>query len=168
VISAIVTDIADAESLAATLASLTPAAVDGLVRELIVVGQGPQAALDVADDAGARLAANIEAAAASARQPWLLVLVAGSRLQMNWEAAARGHIKRRPDGAGWFQLNFARDGTVARLAESWANLNARWLGRPRPEQGLLIPARRWTPGRAVLGARPIEARILVGGAAFGD
>ncbi|QUD88611.1 hypothetical protein [Phenylobacterium montanum] len=160
-ISAIVTDISETDGLAATLASLTPAAIDGFVRELLVVGVGNSEALVVADDAGARIVESLDAATASARQPWLLVLPAGVRLQMNWEAAARGHISRHPEAAGWFRLNYAKDGAGARLAEGWANFGARWLGRVTPEHGLLISTRRWTGQGA--GARPIEARILVGG-----
>lgn len=167
-ISAIVTADDDPDALAATLASLTPAAIDGLVRELIVVGGDSQSALEIAEDAGARISQSQADAVATARQPWLLLLPAGVRLQMNWEAAARGHIKRNPEAAGWFELNYARDGLRARLAEGWANAGARWLGLVRPEHGLLVPTQRWKAGVSGRGDRPIRARILVGGLMLGD
>ncbi len=165
-ISAIVTSATSERSIAATLSSLTPAAVDGFVRELVVASAGgDKAALEIADDAGARIAAGgLGAAVALARHPWLLIVPAGVRLQIGWEGAARTHIRRYPDAAGWFQLNYAADGLAARLGEAWSNGQARWLGRPRAQHGLLIPARQWseTAGRAK-GFRPIRARILVGG-----
>ncbi len=165
-ISAIVTARTDEQGLAATLSCLTTAAVDGLVREVIVAAAQDDAGIsEIADDTGARLAVGtIAAACALARQPWLLILPAGVRLQMAWEPAARSHIKRYPDAAGWFRLNYAADGFAARLGESWVNGVATALGRPRAEHGLLISARQWAArnGRG-RGLRPIGARILVGG-----
>ena len=165
-ISAIVNFAASEQAVAATLSSLTPAAVDGFVRELIVADAGGEAAaLALADEAGARIVAGgLETAGAAARHPWLLILPAGVRLQIGWESAARSHIRLYPQAAGWFELNHAADGLAARLGENWRNSQARWLGRPCPEHGLLISARLWSQsaGRA-RALKPIRARILVGG-----
>ncbi|MDR3506775.1 MAG: glycosyltransferase [Caulobacteraceae bacterium] len=166
-ISVIVTTLNDERRLGATLAALTPAAIDGLVREVIVADAGStDATLAMAEDSGARvLSGSVADAAAAARQPWLLILPAGTRLQMQWEPSVQSHIRRYPEAAGWFQLNFAADGFGARAAEALANGAARWLGRLRPQHGLLIGARSWaqTGGRG-RGLRPLGARILVGGA----
>ena len=166
-ISAIVTAQNDERGLAATLSCLTSAAVDGFVREVIVADTGTNPAiLDIAEDTGARwMRGSADAACPLAKQPWLLILPAGARLQMAWEPAVQAHIKRHPEAAGWFRLNYAADGFAARLGEAWINGVAQALGRPRADHGLLISARQWaaTAGRG-RGLRPISARILVGGA----
>jgi hypothetical protein len=138
--------------------------VDGFVRELIVADGGADlGALALADDAGARIVqGDLAAACAAARQPWLLILPAGVRVQMAWEPAARAHIKRHPHGAGWFQLNYAENGLGLRLAEAWSNGVAQWLSAARPQHGLLIAARQWQSGRTKT-LKPIRARVLVGG-----
>ena len=160
-ISALILCRDSADGLAETLSSLTAAAVDGLVREAIVIGgRGDAAVAEIVDDAGARLFDGALAEAVTqARQPWLLILPAGARLQMGWEPAVLGHIRHSPSARGWFQLNLAADGPGARLGEALANARARWLGAPRPEHGLLVAARLWSPtGRGP--SRPIAARIL--------
>lgn len=165
-ISAIVIDIKDPEGLAATLACLTPAAVDGLVKELILPEAGADpAALEVGEDAGARIiAGGVALACAAARQPWLLVLPEGVRLQIGWERLVRAHIKRWPEAGGWFELNYASGGVGARAAEAAANAGARWLGLRRAEHGLLVPARQAAGGLGrIKGLRAIRARILCGG-----
>lgn len=166
-ISAIITTLNDQRRLGATLAALAPAAVDCLVREVIVAdGGSTDATLELADEAGARVLAGrrdrvLAEACAVARQPWLLVLPAGARLQVGWEAVVRGHIRRHPAAAGWFKLSLAEAGIGARVEEAWADIAARCLGRLRPEQGLLIGTRQWASpqGRPY----PLAARILIGG-----
>jgi len=167
VISAIITTRNDAPRLTATLATLASAAIDGLVRELIVADSGStDQTLELAEEAGARVVAGIgdralEEACQSARQAWLLILPAGARLQIGWEAAVRGHMRRHPAAGGWFRLSRAEPGLGARLDELWAEGAAQWLGRLRAEQGLLIAARRWDGPK--VRAYPLEARILIGG-----
>ncbi|HEY2659625.1 MAG TPA: hypothetical protein VGI79_07880 [Caulobacteraceae bacterium] len=169
-ISAIVTALNDERGLAATLSCLTTAAVDGFVREVIVADGGTSAAvLEIAEDTGARwVRGPVDVACPLAKQPWLLILPAGVRLQMGWEPAVRAHIKRHPETAGWFRLNYTADGLGPRLEEAWANGVAQVLARPRADHGLLISARQWaaSSGRG-RGGRPIGARILVGGADLG-
>lgn len=160
-ISALILCRGAAGGLAETLSSLTPAAVEGLVREALVIGaHGDAAAAEIIDEAGARsFDGSLKDAVAQIRQPWLLILPAGSRLQIGWERAALGHIRHRPEARGWFQLNYAHDGLAARLGEGLANLGALWLGAPRAEQGLLVATRLWSP-KAAGPARAMAARIL--------
>lgn len=144
-ISAIVTHLDGEARLSATLASLAPAAIDGLVREALVVDVGADEAVrEAADDAGARLvsaaseAEGLAKACATARGTWLLILPAGVRLEARWEPAARRHIERYPSHGAWFALAVDADGIGARVSEAGAAVAAGWLGRPGPRQGLLI------------------------------
>jgi hypothetical protein len=164
-ISAVITSLDDAGRLTATLASLAPAAIDGLVREAVVVDVGAgEAVLAAAEDAGARVVSaaageGLAAACAAARGPWLLILPSGARLQVGWEAAARRHIERHADKAGWFALSLDADGPGARLAEAAASIAAAWLGRPQPRQGLLISKAAYE--RVLARARAAEHARLV-------
>lgn len=151
-ISAVILAAADEQALSATLASLVSAAVDGFVREVIVVG-GDERIAEVAEEAGVRRVESAETALASAKQPWLLVLSAGARPQVGWEGAARGHMAHFPKSGARFRLSIAKPGLGARFAE----LQAAWLGRARAEQGLLIAKDRYGDRRL----RRLEARVLV-------
>jgi len=165
-ITAIITTLNDEARLAATLSALAPAAIDSFVREVIVAdGGSSDGTLALAEESGARIVAGrrdkvVAEASALARQPWLLILPAGARLQLGWEAAVRGHIRRHPAAGGWFRLNVAEPGVGARLDEVMADLSARWLGRLRPEQGLLISARQFGASRTP--SYRLGARILIG------
>ena len=84
-ISVLITAAADPEPLARLLASLVPAAADGLVREVAVIGAaGPS--LELADDAGARLfaAGAFAEAVAGARGPWIAGLPLAAVLTSDW------------------------------------------------------------------------------------
>jgi len=141
-ISAVIATLNDEARLEATLAALTPPAIDGFVREVIVADAGStDATLAIAEEAGARIVAAKVAGAfdegcAAARQPWFLLLKAGTRPQAGWEQAAWRHINDHADRASVFRLSLKAGGIGARLAEVGAA-----LGRPRAEQGLLIPRR---------------------------
>jgi glycosyltransferase involved in cell wall biosynthesis len=99
-ISVIVPTFNDAPRLAACLAPLVPAAMEGLVRELIVVDSGStDQTLEIADDAGALIltgqgdaAARWDQGIAKAKGPWLLLLEPAVRLEFGWEAAAKKHL----------------------------------------------------------------------------
>ncbi|HEX4199067.1 MAG TPA: glycosyltransferase [Caulobacteraceae bacterium] len=178
-ISAVIATLNDEARLQATLAALTAPAIDGFVREVIVADAGStDATLAVAEEAGARIvtagvAAALGEGCAAARQPWLLLLQAGTRPQAGWEQAAWRHVNDHSDRAGWFRLSLKAGGLQARALEARAAVEAGLLGRLRPEQGLLIPRRlldearekRRGPltlplqlGRGAL--RPLGARIL--------
>jgi glycosyltransferase involved in cell wall biosynthesis len=139
-ISVVIPTLNDAQRLTATLAALAPAAVDGLVRQVIVAdGGSSDETLAVADDAGADVVSGaLSATVAAARQPWVLVLAAGARPQVGWEQAAYAHMRDYPDSAGWFDLALPEVGAAARLREFGAALL-----RTRPAGlGPLIKARR--------------------------
>lgn len=146
-ISAVIVTLNDEARLKATLAALTAPAIDGFVREVIVADAGStDATLAFADEAGARIVRATAATAlaegcAAARQPWFLLLKAGSRPQAGWEEAAWRHVNDHSHSAGWFRLSLKAGGLEARAAELSANLQASLLGRPRADQGLLIPRR---------------------------
>jgi hypothetical protein len=165
-ISAVITHLSDERRLAASLAALAPAAIDGLVREALVVNVAAAAAvLDAAEDAGARAIAapgeaeGLAAACAAARGPWLLILPAGARLQSGWESAARRHMERHAGRAGWFTLALDDDGLGARLREGLAAIRAGWFGGPAAGQGLLISQRLY--GQAVGEAKAVTHAALV-------
>ncbi|HUO21840.1 MAG TPA: glycosyltransferase [Caulobacteraceae bacterium] len=116
-----------------TLAALVPAAVDGVVRQVIVAdGGSADATLDIAKDSGADVLelsgpaeARIAAAAAKARGDWLLILDPAIEPTPGWEAAARAHLAKGPDRVAW-------------MAPGKGGL----LGGPPKAYGLLISRRR--------------------------
>lgn len=98
----------DAETLPEALSSLVPAAVDGLICEVIVAdGASTDATLTIADAMGATVlretgghAARLNAAAAAARCPWLLVLPANARLKSGFELEIARFVNREGDAVG--------------------------------------------------------------------
>jgi len=101
-ISVVIATHDDERTLGQTLASLVPAAVDGLVREVILADAGStDATLAIADDAGARVApctgpaeARLLQGCHAARADWLLILPAPAPAPGGWEGAAGRHIER--------------------------------------------------------------------------
>jgi hypothetical protein len=86
------------ERLPGLLAALTSAAVDGLVREVLIAGGGPPELLAVLrEETGAELAADLKSAIAAARGERLLVLPAAIRLRADWLQALGRHLR---DGGG--------------------------------------------------------------------
>jgi len=82
------------ERLPALLAALTSAAVDGLVREVLIAGGGPAELLEVLrDETGAELAADLASAIAAARSERLLVVAAKIRLRAGWLEALGVHLR---------------------------------------------------------------------------
>ena len=92
-ISAVLATHNEARRLGETLAALVPAAVDGLVRQVIIADAGStDATLEIADDAGATIVAgDLLAGVRAAKEDWLLVLDPGARLTPGWDAVARVH-----------------------------------------------------------------------------
>lgn len=137
--------------LAATLTSLVPAAVDGVVREAIIVdGGSADRTLEIADHAGAEIVksdpgrgSQFRAGAARARFPWLLFLHAGTELEPGWEREAGQFIERveagrRRDTAAAFRFALDDEGFAPRLLESLAAFRSSVLKLPYGDQGLLI------------------------------
>jgi glycosyltransferase involved in cell wall biosynthesis len=143
-ITSIIPALNDAERLTATLAALAPAAMDGFVRQVIVVDGGSNdETRAVAEEAGADVVATgFAAAIATVRQPWVLILAAGGRPQIGWERAAQAHMRDYSDKAGWFDLALASPGIGARVREGLARFEGGALGRFRLETGPLIKGQR--------------------------
>src|SRR5438105_10824217 len=97
-ISVVIATANDERTLAAALSDLVGAAVDGLVREVILADAGStDATLDIADDAGAVVVRGswIEAAA-RAKSDWLLLLPPAPCLAADWQARVAVHVQHGP------------------------------------------------------------------------
>jgi rSAM/selenodomain-associated transferase 2 len=152
-------------TLARTLASLVPAAVDGLVRQVVVTdGGSSDRTLDIADNAGADIVRHgrgrgpqLAAGAQSARFPWLLFLHADTSLEPGWEREASLFMARvdageRPAAAAAFRFALDDTGLGPRLLERLVALRSGALRLPYGDQGLLIPRRLYAE---VGGYRPL-------------
>jgi len=115
-ISVVIATQDDGLTLGQTLASLVPAAVDGLVREVILADAGStDDTLAIAEDAGAevvRCAGSVEArlleGCKAARSDWLLILEASTPAPHGWEGAAGRHIQHHAGrAAGWGRSGLA-------------------------------------------------------------
>lgn len=157
-ISVIIPTRDSAAVLGPCLSALVPAAVSGLVREVILAdGGSADGTLAIAEDAGARLVAgDIAAAVATARGDWLLILPPTSRLEPGWEAEAAGHVERHAGKAACFRLAFDSASPMARLREWLASVS-----RPVAAQGRLIEARLHVD--AGVPVRRLGARAFVSG-----
>ena len=147
--------------LGRALAALTPAAIDGLVSEAVVVdGGSTDATLEVADDAGCSLFeaagtqdARLKAAAATARREWLLVLDPGAWLQPGWEGVARGHMDAFPGRAAYFPL--ATDGLAAAAWSAMTGFGGQGA------KALLTPRGEFEPGRGPRAPRRLQSGLLL-------
>jgi rSAM/selenodomain-associated transferase 2 len=145
-ISVVIPTFNEANHLSLTLAALVPAAVDGLVREVVISdGGSTDATLKAADEAGAKIVTSakgrgqqLAAACALAKGPWLLILHADSRLAVGWEMIALSHIRQQPDRAGYFKFQLDDPSLIARVWELGVALRCRLLALPYGDQGLLI------------------------------
>jgi hypothetical protein len=83
------------DRLPALLACLTSAAVDGLVREVLIAGGGPPELLAVLrEETGAELVTSIASAAATARSETILLAPAAIRLKTDWLGRLGDHLRR--------------------------------------------------------------------------
>ena len=154
-ISVVIPTLNAEQGLATTLAALVPAAVDGLVREVIIVdGGSSDRTLRIADDAGAVLLQQSEcgrgqqlvAGAARARSDWLLFLHADTVLEVGWEREAAALMERvgngaRPATAASFRFALDDAGFRPRVLETLVGLRCLLLRLPYGDQGLLVPRR---------------------------
>jgi rSAM/selenodomain-associated transferase 2 len=151
-ISVIIPTLNAGEHLARTLSALVPAAVDGLVGEVIVVdGGSSDATAAIADEAGATFVVRsggrgyqLMAGARRARFPWLLFLHADTALEPGWEREASAFmaaidIGKRPVAAAAFRFALDDGGLRPRLVERLVALRCALLRLPYGDQGLLIP-----------------------------
>lgn len=140
--------------LAATLTSLVPAAVDGLVCEVIVVDAGSSdRSVRIAEQAGAEIVRTnpgrgrqLALGAKQARFPWLLFLHADTILEAGWEREAVAFIERvtaggRNEAAAAFSFALDDLGVRPRIIEAAVAMRCALLRLPYGDQGLLIPRR---------------------------
>jgi rSAM/selenodomain-associated transferase 2 len=142
-------------TLPATLSALVPAALEGLVREVIVVdGGSADRTREIADHAGAEVitapanrGAQLRAGANAARHPWLLFLNADTVLDAGWEREAAHFMDRVDNGssrhaAAAFRFALDDDGLAPRALEGLVRLRC-FLMPPYGDQGLLIGRRQY-------------------------
>lgn len=143
-----------ANDLPATLSALVPAAVEGLVRDVIVAdGGSTDGTHRVVDMAGADLVSSqpgrgvqLRAGAKRARSPWLLFLHADTVLEDSWMRDARRFMAQvetgeRPAAAAAFQFRLDDRGLAPRMLEMLVGWRCAVLRLPFGDQGLLIPRR---------------------------
>lgn len=141
-------------SLAATLTSLVPGAVDGLVRQVVIVdGGSSDRTLRIAEDSGADIVRSelgrgrqLQEGAKAARFPWLLFLHADTVLDPGWERETAAFIERvdvgqRPAAAAAFRFALDDMGFLPRMIETGVALRCTLLRLPYGDQGLLMPKR---------------------------
>lgn len=84
-----------AGDLQVLLSALVPAAVDGLVRQVVVVdASSTDNTAEICDDAGADLVGSLDEAGRKARNDRVLVLPVDIRLKPGWDAALGAHLVR--------------------------------------------------------------------------
>jgi glycosyltransferase involved in cell wall biosynthesis len=156
-LSVIIPTFESERALLATLAVLVTAAVDGIVREVIIADGGARdATAEIADVAGCRmmtstapLGARLHEAATSARGPWLLFLRPGTTFEGNWIVEVRRFIESAERSgqaerlAGLFRHS-ADLGAPQPILKEAARLIRAALGRRDPRQGLLIAKSSYT------------------------
>lgn len=142
-------------TLPRTFDCLIPAAVRGLVREVIVSDGGSNdGTIKLADAVGAQIVLGkrgrgpqLAAGAEAARADWLLFLHADTALAPGWETDIEDFIERsqieRPHAAAFrFALNDAS--LAARILERLVALRCFLFRLPYGDQGLLISKRFYT------------------------
>jgi rSAM/selenodomain-associated transferase 2 len=151
-ISVIIPTLNAEERLGATLSALVPAAVDGLVREVIVVDAGSSdRTAEIVEGSGAELidcsggrGRQLAAGATRARFPWLLFLHADTVLEAGWERDASKFMERvdlgkQPVSAAAFRFALDDEGFSPRVLERMVALRCSILKLPYGDQGLLMP-----------------------------
>lgn len=139
-------------TLGATLSALVPAAIDGIVRQVVVVdGGSTDQTATIADLAGADVifgtggrGGQLAQGADQARFPWLMFLNADTVLEEGWERSATAFMRRidrgeRTPAAGAFAFRLDDKGFAPRLLERLTHMRCKLWPMPYGDQGLLIP-----------------------------
>jgi glycosyltransferase involved in cell wall biosynthesis len=144
-ISVIIATLNCERALLPTLAALVPAAMDGLVSEVVIADGGSRdGTAFVADTAGCKfisvdgaLGRRLKTAASATRAPFLLFLQPGTILDAQWTGEARRFLER-PSGQSRAAAFARAADTQTPFREAVLLLVAALGARPRPQQGLLI------------------------------
>jgi rSAM/selenodomain-associated transferase 2 len=150
-ISVVIPTLNAEDGLAACLTALVPAAVQGIVREVIVVdGGSSDRTLKIIEQSGAELLRSgpgrgeqLSTGAAHANSPWLLFLHADTVLEPGWERevsalAERIDSGRRRPTAAAFRFALDDDGFRPRMIEAGVATRCTLFRLPYGDQGLLI------------------------------
>jgi hypothetical protein len=104
--------------LVSLLSDLVPAAVDGLVKAVVLAGDDGEALRSLSDDSGAVLVSvsgdrgrQLAAACAAVRGDWILTLDPETVLPEGWRAPVEKHLTGGAGAAAWL----SRPGVLARL-----------------------------------------------------
>jgi glycosyltransferase involved in cell wall biosynthesis len=130
--------------LVPTLSALVVGSAEGLVREVLLADAGStDGTSTIADAAGCEIVtgpsdegARLRSAAEAAKGAWLMFLDCGAVLDEHWTREVGAFVGQRdasPDRVGAFRIAFA-----SHMRAAAASLRFALLGRPLPEQGLLI------------------------------
>lgn len=130
-ISVILPAVAPAHALAQILAQLVPAAVDGLVKEVVIAGVAEPGLEALVEDSGARFVtasgdrgALLSAGAEVVRGDWILALDPSRGLPESWRGPVEAHLA---GGAGAAALLVPASGLLAWLAAAPLGLLVRRL-----------------------------------------
>lgn len=145
-IAVVIATLNDGKTLADALSALVPAAVDGLIRHVIIAdGGSTDATLEIAEDAGATAlqvlaprGGRLLVGCMAAKADWLLILPPRRFLAVDWEAGVCAHLL---------------DSRGAVTGEIVPRRGMLWPWRRRSE-GLLVPT---PPYFGAGGFREVEA-----------
>ncbi|MDK9695603.1 MAG: glycosyltransferase [Siculibacillus sp.] len=146
------------EGLARTLASLVPAAAEGIVREVVVSDAGSSdgtrivadaAGCSLVDNSGGWLTRVTAGVHVARRASWFLILAPNVHLERDWYREAASFVERseragRADAnVATFRIAYDEFGWRPRLAERMVGFSCALFGRPLREQGLIISRRHF-------------------------
>ncbi|MBU1210227.1 MAG: TIGR04283 family arsenosugar biosynthesis glycosyltransferase [Alphaproteobacteria bacterium] len=141
-------------TLGRCLAALVPAALEGIVRQVVIADGGSKdRTAMIADDAGADCIVckpgrgqQILCGISKSRFEWLLILHADTVLEAGWEVEAAAFMAqvdagRRQPGAAAFRFRLDDTGLMPRILEVFVHLRSTIAKLPYGDQALLIPRR---------------------------
>lgn len=153
-ISVVIPTLNAESTLGPCLAALVPAALDGIVRQVIIAdGGSADRTAAIADDTGADFLVSgpgrgqqIVAGVTQARNPWLLILHADTVLEDGWEQDASRFMSevdcgKRSTGAAAFRFKLDDAGLMPKILAAFVHLRSTLAKLPYGDQALLIPRR---------------------------